>query len=57
MTPLEEAPHVFIENATTKSILETVEDGEMGFALICNKDQKLYGLVSSADIRKHSSRK
>ena len=52
MTPLEEAPHVYIENATTKSILETVEDGEMGFALICNKDQKLYGLVSSADIRK-----
>lgn len=29
-----------------------MEDGEMGFALICNKDQKLYGLVSSADIRK-----
>ena len=52
MTPLEEVPHVFIENATTKSILESVENGKMGFALICSKDQNLYGLVSSADIRK-----
>ena len=25
MTPIEEAPHAFIENATTKSILECVE--------------------------------
>lgn len=52
MTPLEEAPHAFIENATTKSILECVENGKMGFALICGKNKELVGLVSSADIRK-----
>ena len=53
MTPIEEAPHTFIENATTKSILECVENGNMGFALICNNENnKLYGIVSSADIRK-----
>ena len=52
MTPLEEAPHAFIENATTKSLLECVENGNMGFALICNAEHKLFGLSSSADIRK-----
>ena len=52
MTPLEESPHTYIENATTKSILECVENGNMGFALICNADYKLFGISSSADIRK-----
>ncbi len=52
MTPLSEAPHEFIEKATTRSILECVESGNMGFALMCEQDLKLYGIVSSADIRK-----
>ena len=57
MTPLSEAPHTFIENTSTKSILECVEHGKMGFALICDTNKKLVGLVSSADIRKALLRK
>jgi CBS domain-containing protein len=41
-----------LTKATTKSILECVENGNMGFAVICGKEHNLYGLVSSADIRK-----
>ncbi len=52
MTPIAEAPFEYAEKATTKSILECVEKGNMGFALICDDKHKLLGLVSSADIRK-----
>ena len=52
MTPLKEAPHIFGEEKTTKEILQCVEEGKMGFALIMNASNELTGLVSSADIRK-----
>jgi pentose-5-phosphate-3-epimerase len=52
MTPLKESPYLMLTKATTKSILECVENGNMGFAVICGKEHNLYGLVSSADIRK-----
>lgn len=52
MTPLEESPYITYDNATTKAILECVENGNMGFAIICGAKRELHGIVSSADIRK-----
>lgn len=52
MTPLAEAPHIKINNASTKEILECVENGKMGFSLVLGENNMLRGLVSSADIRK-----
>lgn len=52
MTPLKEAPHIKLKGAKTKEILECVENGKMGFSLVLGENDMLYGLVSSADIRK-----
>jgi predicted transcriptional regulator len=52
MIPLEESPKDFIETCTTKSILQAVENGNVGFTLILSQKNELKGLVSSADIRK-----
>ena len=52
MTPLAEAPHIKINRASTKAILECVENGKMGFSLVLEENDMLHGLVSSADIRK-----
>ena len=52
MTPLSEALHIKINNASTKAILECVENGKMGFSLVLGENNMLRGLVSSADIRK-----
>jgi pentose-5-phosphate-3-epimerase/predicted transcriptional regulator len=57
MIPIEESPVVMGNGATTKSILETVEQGNFGFALVVGNENKLIGLVSSADIRKAWLRK
>lgn len=52
MTPLNESPHLDRANKTTKDILQCVENGNMGFALITDSNNRLEGIVSSADIRK-----
>ncbi len=52
MIPLDEAPTFDVSTCTTRSILEAVEYGQMGFALALEANQQLFGLVSSADIRK-----
>ena len=52
MTPLAEAPHIKTNRASTKAILECVENGKMGFSLVLEENDMLHGLVSSADIRK-----
>ncbi|MEI8116717.1 MAG: CBS domain-containing protein [Flavobacteriia bacterium] len=52
MIPLEEAPAFDVSTCTTRSILEAVEYGQMGFALAIGEDNTLTGIVSSADIRK-----
>ena len=52
MTPLAEAPYIKINGASTKTILESVENGKMGFSLVLGENDILNGLVSSADIRK-----
>lgn len=57
MIPLAESPVVNYSGATTKSILVAVEQGNYGFALVVGNQNKLVGLVSSADIRKAFLRK
>jgi len=52
MTPLEETPNINYLKASTKTILECVENGNMGVAIICGENGELIGIVSSADIRK-----
>jgi pentose-5-phosphate-3-epimerase len=52
MIPLEECPVVMDETTHLKEILETIENGKLGFCLVGNEDRQLKGLISSADIRK-----
>lgn len=52
MIPLSESPIVNYAEANIKAILEAVENGNYGFALVIGNHNKLVGLVSSADIRK-----
>jgi len=52
MMPLEECPVVDINSCTTESILEIIEAGKLGFCLVTEEQRLLFGIVSSADIRK-----
>lgn len=52
MMPLEECPMVHFESMDLKTTLQTIEDGNLGFCLVVDENQKLAGIVSSADIRK-----
>jgi pentose-5-phosphate-3-epimerase len=52
MTPLHETPMFNIENIALQSVLQTVEDGQMGVAMAVDAQYAFKGLVSSADIRK-----
>ncbi|AEA45588.1 CBS domain-containing protein [Fluviicola taffensis] len=51
MIPLSESP-VIDENSSVLEVLNAVEDGKLGFALVINKSADLKGLISNADIRK-----
>ncbi len=52
MIPIEECPYVIESKLTLRSVLETIEQGNMGFCLVISNDGMLKGLISSADIRK-----
>lgn len=52
MMPLDECPMVHYESMDLKTTLQTIEDGNLGFCLVVDENQKLAGIVSSADIRK-----
>lgn len=52
MMPLNECPVVDYESISLKNILQSIEDGNLGFCLVVDKNGILKGLVSSADIRK-----
>jgi pentose-5-phosphate-3-epimerase len=52
MMPLNECPVVEYESISLKKILQSIEDGNLGFCLVVDKNGMLKGLVSSADIRK-----
>jgi pentose-5-phosphate-3-epimerase len=52
MAPLHETPLFNIENSALQSVLQCVEDGQMGVAMAVDAQYAFKGLVSSADIRK-----
>ncbi|MBU2020215.1 MAG: CBS domain-containing protein [Bacteroidetes bacterium] len=52
MIPYAEAPVVMENELSVSKLLQTVEDGKLGFCLICDSNQKLIGLTSNADIRR-----
>lgn len=52
MIPIEECPVVFTSDLNLKTILQTIENGNMGFCLVTDDSLNFKGLISSADIRK-----
>tara|TARA_Y100000385_G_scaffold140844_1_gene146224 strand:+ start:13 stop:1020 length:1008 start_codon:yes stop_codon:yes gene_type:complete len=52
MIPIQECPVIKSNDSNLKTTLETIENGKLGFCLVLNNQQKLEGLISSADIRK-----
>jgi len=52
MTPIEECPVVQLDNLGWRAVLETIERGNLGFALVVEAENKFVGLIATADIRK-----
>jgi ribulose-phosphate 3-epimerase len=52
MRSREESPIVKIENLTMEDVLNTIEQGGLGFCIVEDKNEQLKGLISNADIRK-----
>ncbi len=52
MIPLEESPVVALTDMNMEKILQSIEDGGMGFTLVVDDEDQLKGLISMADIRR-----
>jgi len=52
MVPVDECPICYSHLHSAKEIVQVVDQGKLGFALVLKDDGKLIGIVSSADIRK-----
>jgi pentose-5-phosphate-3-epimerase len=52
MIPLEECPVIERETMTMRSVLETIETGNLGFCLVTDVHKQLQGIIATADIRK-----
>lgn len=52
MTPIEECPVVPKDSMNLFNVLNSIEVGNIGFCLVVDQNQKLEGIISSADIRK-----
>lgn len=52
MIPLEQSPVVRVDELNVRSVLQSIEEGRMGFTLVTDRDDKFVGLVSNADVRK-----
>jgi len=52
MIPIGEAPTVLTEELSNENILKAIEQGNLGFCLVINREGELQGLTSNADIRK-----
>ena len=52
MIPLEESPVIHQKDLSFKHVLETIEKGKLGFALVVKENNEYVGLVSNADVRK-----
>lgn len=52
MIPLNEAPLVRSEALKLESVLQSIENGKLGFTLVADQNDHLKGLISNADVRK-----
>lgn len=52
MIPLAESPVVCTNDLSLKSILLSIEKGNMGFCMVVDENNQFKGLVSNADVRK-----
>lgn len=52
MTPLEECPVVYLSDLTVEKILNSIENGSVGFTLTLDNNGTFVGLISNADVRK-----
>ena len=52
MIPVSESPTVSKSGINLKGVLESIDEGRLGFCLVLEDDNKLAGLVSNADVRK-----
>ncbi len=52
MIPLDESPVIHEDKLSFKHVLETIEHGKLGFALVLKENNEYVGLVSNADVRK-----
>lgn len=52
MIPIDESPTVQKNNFDLKGVLESIEQGNLGFTLVLEDSNKFAGLVSNADVRK-----
>lgn len=52
MLPLFESPVVKRSDLTTKSVLQSIENGNLGFTLVTDTNDELKGLISNADVRR-----
>jgi len=52
MIPIEESPLIQLKDLSFKHVLETIEKGKLGFALVVRENNEYVGLISNADVRK-----
>lgn len=52
MIPINECPVVQLSAISLRRVLESIEDGKMGFCLVVDNDNMFKGLISNADVRK-----
>lgn len=52
MIPLEECPVVAHESMDFYKVLKAIEDGQLGFTLVLDREQVFSGIISNADVRK-----
>lgn len=52
MIPFEESPILYEKDKSVGAALKVVEEGKLGFCLVCSEENTLTGLISNADIRK-----
>jgi ribulose-phosphate 3-epimerase len=52
MIPFEECPKIDESTSNFMQLLKTIDNGQLGFTLVVDKEKKLEGIISNADIRK-----
>jgi ribulose-phosphate 3-epimerase len=52
MIPLDESPKIAADKASFAAVLESIENGKLGFTIVLGAGNRLEGLISNADVRK-----